>query len=353
MYTVVSQGQLEIARARLSGKGRGGDDASSNFALAMAGVAKCGDSPDSDALSRLKAAAESVMCSLETPTPKVPLSSRPIRSCRNPPRGSDGDDFPAEAAAVKVRGAADRLVKLITAVETTVRTGSDIDRPAVAREISTEAKALASSAAETDRELRAIRSEVEKAVEQVEAWQRRRAGAPEFAAEEAAKEDAWDEENMEANLAALHEQRALLPEAIWSMTASDIQAAAAAAAEKRDTAGGDETASDRPGVCYPAELCIRIRECRPLHWLVSAPEDIASANFLTGEGAAAFTQLEGMDLTEMRAVWCVLPKEFSRDPEGKKAEWRARFRDQLQGLVRQQEQAVVAAGCVTTVSYFN
>lgn len=65
---------------------------------------------------------------------------------------------------------------------------------------------------------------------------------------------------------------------------------------------------------------------------------------MAGEGAAAFTQLEGMDLTEMRAVWSVLPREFSKDGDGKKAEWRKRFRLQLEGLARQQDGAVVTAG---------
>ncbi|CAN0407396.1 unnamed protein product, partial [Ectocarpus sp. 13 AM-2016] len=182
------------------------------------------------------------------------------------------------------------------------------------------------------RELAALSRRVEAAVGQMEAWQQRKAEAPEFAAEEAAREEAWSEANREANSRALREMRALIPEA-----------APAQAGVSADVGGG---ATRVGGVFYPSDLCVRLKECRPLHWLVSAPEDIAGANFLAGEGAAAFTQLEGMDLTEMRAVWSVLPREFLRDGDGKKAEWRARFRVQLEGLARQQDGAVVTAGWV-------
>lgn len=278
------------------------------------------------------------------------------------------------------------MAKLAAAVEATVSIGSEVDRAAVAGEVGAEAAALAARADGVERELRAVGRRVEGAVGQMESWQQRRAEAPEFAEEEAARELAWSEANRKANVAALEEMRALLPEAVWDMNAGDIQAAAAAAApvagassgvavetSKAAVVGGEKAVEDaaaavaaatttttmnkkvegegggggrvrKGGHFYPSDLCVRLRECRPLHWLVSSPEDIAGANFLSGEGAAAFTQLEAMDLTEMRAVWCVLPKEFSRDADGKKAEWRARFRVQLEGLARQQDRATVTAG---------
>ncbi|CAN0362545.1 unnamed protein product, partial [Hapterophycus canaliculatus] len=212
----------------------------------------------------------------------------------------------------EVRAAAGALARLVAAVLATASTGSEVDYAAVTAEVDAEARALKERADGVGRDLAALDRRVEAAVGQMEAWQQRKAEAPEFAAEEAAREEAWNEANRRANDAALREMRALLPE------------------------GG--------GVFYPSDLCVRLRECRPLHWLVSAPEDVAGANFLAGDGAAAFTQLEGMDVTEMRAVWSVLPREFSRDADGKKAEWRARFRVQLEGLARQQEGATVTAG---------
>lgn len=250
--------------------------------------------------------------------------------------------LPADAAAGDVRAAAERVARLLAAVESTASTGSEVDRAAVAAEVSTESEALAARAEGIERDLRALRPRVEEAVGQVESWRQRRTDAPEFAAEEAALEEAWSEANREVNLEALREMRALLPEAMWDMNAGNIQAAAAASTLG---VGGSESGAGGHGIFfYPSGLCVRLRECRPLHWLVSSPEDIAAANFLVGEGAAAFTQLEGMDLAEMRAVWCVLPKEFSRDVDGKKAEWRARFRTQLEGLARQQDGAVITAG---------
>lgn len=247
------------------------------------------------------------------------------------------------------------MAKLATAVLATLRTGSEVDYASVKAEVAAEAQRLRDLADGHGRELAALSRRVEAAVGQMEAWQQRKAEAPEFAAEEAAREEAWSEANREANSRALREMRALIPEAVWDMNAGDIQAAAAAtaAAQAPAQAGvsvdGGKGATRVGGVFYPSDLCVRLKECRPLHWLVSAPEDIAGANFLAGEGAAAFTQLEGMDLTEMRAVWSVLPREFLRDGDGKKAEWRARFRVQLEGLARQQDGAVVTAGWVWTV----
>ena len=266
------------------------------------------------------------------------------------------------------------MAKLAAAVEATASIGSEVDRAAVAEEVAAEVVALAARSDGVERELRALGRKVEEAVGQMESWQQRRTEAPEFAEEEAARELAWSEANREANVAALEEMRALLPEAVWDMNAGDIQAAAAAASEvsvgaskavgiegaenvataaaaavttttdKKVDGGGGSGRVKSGGVFYPSDLCVRLRECRPLHWLVSSPEDIAGANFLSGEGAAAFTQLEAMDVTEMRAVWCVLPKEFARDADGKKAEWRARFRVQLEGLARQEDGAIVTAG---------
>ncbi|CAM9529459.1 unnamed protein product [Ectocarpus fasciculatus] len=309
------QGQLETARARLAGRGVAGDAATAAFAAAVSKVVAVAPGElgqgngGSRALSRLKSSSEGV------------------------------------------RAAATAMAKLASAVLATARTGSEVDYASVKAEVAAEAQRLRDLADGHGRELAALSRRVEAAVGQMEAWQQRKAEAPEFAAEEAAREEAWSEANREANSRALREMRALIPEAVWDMNAGDIQAAAAAvqapapAGGSADGGGGTtRVGGDSHGVFYPSDLCVRLRECRPLHWLVSAPEDIASANFLAGEGAAAFTQLEGMDLTEMRAVWSVLPREFLRDGDGKKAEWRARFRVQLEGLARQQDGAVVTAG---------
>ncbi|CBJ30834.1 conserved unknown protein [Ectocarpus siliculosus] len=271
------QGQLETARARLAGRGVGGDAATAAFATAASKVEAASpgalgqEDGGSRVLSRLKSSSEGVL---------------------------------------EVRAAARAMAKLATAVLATLRTGSEVDYASVKAEVGAEAQRLRDLADGHGRELAALSRRVEAAVGQMEAWQQRKAGAPEFAAEEAAREEAWSEANREAGA----------------------------------SVDGGRGATRVGGVFYPSDLCVRLKECRPLHWLVSAPEDIAGANFLAGEGAAAFTQLEGMDLTEMRAVWSVLPREFLRDGDGKKAEWRARFRVQLEGLARQQDGAIVTAG---------
>lgn len=294
-------------------------------------------------LSRLGSASEAVLAAIPEPPAAAAAAAKP-----------------ADGAATAVRMAASALATLAKAVLATASTGSEVDYAAVREEVGAEARALRERADGVERDLAALGRRVEAAVGQMEAWQQRKAEAPEFAAEEAAREEAWNEANREANEAALREMRALLPEAVWEMNAGDIQAAAAAG---RGGGGGGAAAASAEGVVvpamtsgassggdggvfYPSDLCVRLRECRPLHWLVSAAEDIAGANFLAGEGAAAFTQLEGMDVVEMRAVWSVMPREFCRDSDGKKAEWRTRFRMQLEGLARQQERAVVTAGYV-------
>ncbi len=309
-------------------------------------------------LSRLGSAAEAVLAAL--PEPPAAASAAAAAAA-----AAAASAKPADAAAAAVRASASALARLAAAVLATAGTGSEVDYAAVREEVGAEARALRERADGVERDLAALGRRVEAAVGQMEAWQQRKAEAPEFAAEEAAREEAWNEANREANEAALREMRALLPEAVWEMNAGDIQAAAAAgrgdggggggggggaaaAAAAEGVAApamtGGAPSGGGGGVFYPSDLCVRLRECRPLHWLVSAPEDIAGANFLAGEGAAAFTQLEGMDVVEMRAVWSVLPREFCRDSDGKKAEWRTRFRAQLEGLARQQEGAVVTAG---------
>lgn len=354
LLVLILQGQLEIARARFSGSGRGADNASSSFATAVRRIVASG-APDDRAMSCLQSSAAVVLADLE---PGIAGSSdrsgAAAGSVHSASVHAAGLAWPADAAAVQIRASAVRMLRLAEAVEATARTGTEVDKLAIASEVAAELEALSARAAGVEQELRAVAPKVEATVRQVETWQRRRTEAPEFAAEEAACEEAWSEANREANLTALRVMRKLLPEAVWEMNAGDIQAAAAVGA--RDTAvvdggeresgeGGSLPAGKRVGgVFYPSDLCVRLRECRPLHWLVSAPEDIAGANFLSGGGSAAFTQLEGMDLIEMRAVWCVLPKEFSRDADGKKAEWRARFRAQLEGLVQQQDRAVITAG---------
>lgn len=346
MFTVTEQGQLEIARARLTGRGAGGDAATAAFAAAVSRVATAAGSTlrqesSNSVLSRLASSSEAVLATIQEPSTTAAATTTAAA-------------LPADVAAEAVRAAAAALAKLVSAVKATASTGSEVDYAAVKEEVAAEARALKVRAEGFGRDLAALARRVEAAVGQMEAWQQRKAEAPEFAAEEAAREEAWNEANREANEAALREMRALLPEAVWDMNAGDIQAAAAAAAAAAAGSGGGGRGSDgygSGGVFYPSDLCVRLRECRPLHWLVSAPEDIAGANFLAGNGAAAFTQLEGMDVVEMRAVWSVLPQEFCRDGDGKKAEWRARFRQQLEGLARQQDGAVVTAGYVCMCVY--
>ena len=50
------------------------------------------------------------------------------------------------------------------------------------------------------------------------------------------------------------------------------------------------------------EFAAFLKESALLHWIVTAPEDIRRANFLTGDGARHFNNLERFDVQELRAV---------------------------------------------------
>lgn len=75
--------------------------------------------------------------------------------------------WPADVAAAYIRAAAERMARLAEAIAATARTGSEVDRPAVAREISEEAQALSARGDAAERDLRALAPKVEAAVGQV------------------------------------------------------------------------------------------------------------------------------------------------------------------------------------------
>jgi hypothetical protein len=59
-----------------------------------------------------------------------------------------------------------------------------------------------------------------------------------------------------------------------------------------------------------------------LHWLVTHPADIKNANFLKGGTREAFLNLGEYDMTELRAVFSVVPDHFDLDSDGEKKRWR-------------------------------
>ena len=63
----------------------------------------------------------------------------------------------------------------------------------------------------------------------------------------------------------------------------------------------------------------RFRETKIL-WLVHMPTD-SIARFHSADLMVKYS-FQGLDITEMRAIFAVLPAAFDNDGDGKKAEWR-------------------------------
>ncbi|CAM9677124.1 unnamed protein product, partial [Hapterophycus canaliculatus] len=86
------------------------------------------------------------------------------------------------------------------------------------------------------------------------------------------------------------------------------------------------------------------QENRLLHWIVTHPDDIARSNFLKGDHAHFFTNLDKYDLVELRAILACLPVKFEVDGDGRKAAWRALFLQRAQNLVAQERGDTVSGG---------
>jgi hypothetical protein len=85
-----------------------------------------------------------------------------------------------------------------------------------------------------------------------------------------------------------------------------------------------EAAKAQGGLLSP-ELATELKQNKLMHWFVTHPDDIAMANFLTGEKKQYFENLEGLDITELRALSLCIPEKFELDGDGRKMEWRSRL----------------------------
>lgn len=96
----------------------------------------------------------------------------------------------------------------------------------------------------------------------------------------AEQERAWFEREKNANEKALKRMRALCPVGVTGLTVAQL--------EKRAMEAGS---------LYPRELALRLKENRLLQWTVEHPDDIARSNFLRGEHAHFFTNLDRVSTT--------------------------------------------------------
>eukprot|EP01031_Cornospumella_fuschlensis_P031986 gene31986-38676_t len=160
--------------------------------------------------------------------------------------------------------------------------------------------------------------------EAMEKWMSRMRSTPEFSVVKEQKEDALLSAEEEKMQCALTTMRSFIPVGIQDMSQQDLM-------QRAQALGG----------LLPFDLAAEIKHNRLLHWIVSHPEDIESANFLTGESKKYFENVHSHDITEIRALVAVLPKKFKSDNDGQKAAWRSNVISLFEKLVLQENQAQV------------
>jgi hypothetical protein len=130
--------------------------------------------------------------------------------------------------------------------------------------------------------------------EEVEKWARRKLEAPNKDEVEREREKQWAIDNQEDNEKALQVMRSFMPPDLPVLTIEELDARVASAH------GSFEH-------FYTPQLIERLKSKKLLQWVVTHPDDIVRANFLMGAHKQSFEQLQEYDLTELRAVYAVLP----------------------------------------------
>jgi len=162
------------------------------------------------------------------------------------------------------------------------------------------------------------RKESEDALKTMEKWSKREVETLDYNVVMRAEEEAFMYTEQSANMEALYTMRSYLPINLMDLSVIEFQ-----------------QVYKQEGGLISLELAQELKSNKLLHWLITHPDDILYANFLSGEYKACFENLEGLDLMEMRALSLVLPMKFELDPDARKAEWRKRFFARLKLLVSQ------------------
>jgi len=146
----------------------------------------------------------------------------------------------------------------------------------------------------------------EAAEKEIERWDKAIRMNPEYQKEMEEKAKQWEIDQAPKNRECLLKMRGLIPPDVTSTTKSKM-------AEE--------------GV--PKSIATRIWTKKCLWVINTHPEDtkkVHIADLQTKYGN------QGLDIVEMRAIWANMPEEFDNDGDGKKAQWRALFRQKLEEL---------------------
>ena len=136
---------------------------------------------------------------------------------------------------------------------------------------------------------------------------------PDYIKEQEAEAERWENEQMPKCQEALATMRGYIPPNITNVGKKNLLA-----------------------MGVPQDIVVRVFSKKVL-WIVRKdPRDVAKLH--SADLYATRYNYMGLDLTEMRAVYAVLPKEFELDGDGRKSEWRSAFRNKLFELTRQEAQ---------------
>eukprot|EP01038_Epipyxis_sp_PR26KG_P005253 gene5253-7301_t len=166
--------------------------------------------------------------------------------------------------------------------------------------------------------LQAIRKESEDSLRDMEKWSKREKEVDEYPTILRKEEEDWLNKEFSANQEALSVMSSFIPANINELSVNDLM----------------DLAKENHGL-LSLELATEIKNNRLLHWIVTHEDDIALANFLTGDKKSYFENLEGLDIIELRALAMRLPTKFELDNDGKKGEWRTRLMSRVKQLVSQ------------------
>ncbi|RYH06033.1 hypothetical protein EON65_43385 [archaeon] len=131
---------------------------------------------------------------------------------------------------------------------------------------------------------------------QMEKWKKREEGTDEYPAVMKQLENEFLSKEEDKNYEARDKMRTFIPVNIQDISVQDLMQ------QSRETGG-----------LLSFELATEIKQNKLLHWIVTHPEDIAMANFLTGEHKAYFENIDTLDIIELRAIVAVLPDKFELD----------------------------------------
>lgn len=119
----------------------------------------------------------------------------------------------------------------------------------------------------------------------MEKWAKRETETEDYAGVLRDEEMKWFHRELEQNTLALITMRTYIPANIAELSVNDLVA-------QSKTLDG----------LLSMELAQELKTNKLLHWVITHPDDIAFASFLTGDKKSYFENLEVLDIIELRAI---------------------------------------------------